>query len=192
VVVEWLKSTLRPGDVFWDVGANVGVMTLVAARRCARVVAFEPEPSARRRLEENIAMNAIANVTVMPLALGARDGSGRMRRGPATNLGMSRLASGEEAGEAVAIRAADALVAEGVPAPDAMKVDVEGAELGVFEGARGILRTSQLRAAVFETSQEGNAALTGLLGQCGFSVRELGRSDEAAGDGVNNFVAERA
>ena len=198
VVVDWLKATLRPDDVLWDVGANIGVMTLVAARRCRHVVAFEPEPVARRRLEENIAMNAIGNVTVVPVALGVSDGSARMLRGPATNLGMSRMAAeGEAADVEVRVRSAEALLSEGLPAPTLMKVDVEGAELGVFQGAQKLLSAGRMRAAVFESSEDddtGSASMEieQLLGKCGFRVRELGRSDVSAADGKINFLAVRA
>jgi len=197
VLVEWLKSTLRPDDVFWDVGANVGVMTLVAARRCARVVAFEPEPSARRRLEENIAMNALGNVAVQPLALGARGGSTVMARGPRTNLGMTRVVARGEPGDFTAVvRGADALVAEGVaPTPNVMKIDVEGAERDVLEGARRLLEQPSTRAVVFEASGSAGApldsTLPALLRESGFRVRELGPSDLDARDGKSNFVAER-
>jgi FkbM family methyltransferase len=197
VLVEWLKATLRPEDVFWDVGANVGVMTLVAARRCARVVAFEPEPSARRRLEENIAVNAISNVTVLPFALGARDAAGRMRRGPPVNLGMTRMvAEGEPEAFEVAIRAAGALIAEGTPAPHVMKVDVEGAELDVFRGAGAALANPRLRAVVFEAAQAADgspadATLVQLLRHAGLQIRELGRSDPEVLDAHSNFLAER-
>src|SRR6188474_2838116 len=53
-LVDWLKRTLRPDDVFWDVGANVGAISLVAARLCRRVVAFEPDPRSVEQLRRNI------------------------------------------------------------------------------------------------------------------------------------------
>ena len=193
-LVDWLKAQLRSDDVFWDVGANIGVMTLVAARRCARVVAFEPEPAARRRLEENIAMNALANVTVIPEALGARDGAGQMVRGPATNLGMSRMASAGAADAfRIGVRAADSLLAEGLPVPTLMKVDVEGAEGSVFEGAAKCLADRRLRAVAFEAAEEAmRDGAVPALARAGFVTRELGRSDPRAGDGMSNFLAERA
>src|SRR5262245_65233573 len=43
-LVDWLKRTLKSDDVFWDVGANIGAISIVASRLCARAVAFEPGP----------------------------------------------------------------------------------------------------------------------------------------------------
>src|SRR5260221_13943445 len=52
-LIDWLKKILCADDVFWDVGANVGAITLVAAPRCATVAAFEPDPRSLARLREN-------------------------------------------------------------------------------------------------------------------------------------------
>src|SRR5580765_7707639 len=70
--IAWVLARLEPGDVFVDVGANIGVFTVMAAKRVGptgRVIAFEPSPSVIRYLEENVRLNELTNVTVCPLAL---------------------------------------------------------------------------------------------------------------------------
>ena len=93
-LVEWLKRTLQPGDVFWDVGANIGALTLVAARLCRRVVAFEPDPRSLKWLTLNVRANGIENVDIVPMALGESDGMALLHQAAAVNTGMSSLLPG--------------------------------------------------------------------------------------------------
>ena len=77
-------ARVAPGDVFFDLGAYVGPFTLLAARLVGpegRVVAFEPDPRARAVLERNLAANGVANVTVVPCAVGDRHGKVRFVAG---------------------------------------------------------------------------------------------------------------
>lgn len=69
---------LQPGDVFVDVGANIGLFTVIAARRVGkkgRIYSFEPAGLIRRRLEENITLNRLSNVNIQPFALSDHAGS---------------------------------------------------------------------------------------------------------------------
>jgi FkbM family methyltransferase len=198
-LVTWLKSELRPEDVFWDVGANVGAMTLIAARRCQSVVSFEPEPKVLIRLREHLEVNRLTSVQVMPVALS--DASGRFLMGlaPGENSGMNSLCRTEVGWNCleVATLQADKLLAQGdVPYPTVMKVDVEGAEAKVFAGARDLLRNHALRVIVFEAAiGEGNmpadVGLVRTLMNAGFDVRSFARSDTSAQDGMGNFLAQR-
>src|SRR5690348_12226910 len=69
--VQWLEREVTPGDVLYDVGANVGTFSLVAAvARGASVVAFEPGYANYARLCENLALNSCSDrVLTVPLAL---------------------------------------------------------------------------------------------------------------------------
>jgi methyltransferase FkbM-like protein len=81
-LVEAFASTLGPGDVCIDIGANIGFFTVLAARLVApsgRVVAFEPHPDARAVLRTAVERNGVsASVDVMPTAVGERDGTTRL------------------------------------------------------------------------------------------------------------------
>src|SRR5215218_2287703 len=77
-VQEALRRLLAPGDVFYDVGANVGFFTLVGARLVGeggRVVAFEPVPWCAHAVGRNIELNAFAHAQIRAEAVGAQDGS---------------------------------------------------------------------------------------------------------------------
>ena len=197
-VIEWLRRTLRPTDVLWDVGANIGAIALVAARLCRRVIAFEPDPRSIERLTRNVRINRAANVAVVPAALGDRTGTATLHQSQPLNTGMSSMIDGRlRTANAIEIRAVSAdafLSAQPQSAPDVMKIDVEGAEHLVLRGASALLRTRRVRAIVFEDRHDErlaptNAALIECLSDSGYTVRPLGASDQTANDGMYNFVA---
>jgi FkbM family methyltransferase len=133
-----LERMLRPGQVFYDVGANVGFYTLVASALVGptgHVAAFEPQPRNVEYLRRHIELNRIRNCRVLPIALGERPGRARFQR--AGHPAMGSLAS---AGELeVEVASLDELVSRGViPEPDVIKLDIEGGER-LCSGARGRL-----------------------------------------------------
>ena len=71
--MRWIEGFVGPGDVFYDIGANVGAYSLIAARATAnraRILAFEPVPSSFLDLSRNVALNACADsVVALPFAL---------------------------------------------------------------------------------------------------------------------------
>ena len=139
--------TVAPGTVVFDVGANVGSYTMHASRLCGReghVVAFEPSPEMYGYLVKHVEINGLANVTPLQAALG--DVNGRARFEPTLDGVTSHLS---QAGSIeVECHRLDTLVENGVvPAPDCIKVDVEGAEGAVLRGALGVL--SERRPVLF-------------------------------------------
>src|SRR5437899_2426924 len=131
-LVDWLKQTLRSDDVFWDVGANIGAISLVAARLCKRVVAFEPDPRSIARLEQNVRANRLTNIEIVAGALGVEAGSATLYQSASLNTGMTSLVPGRS--EAVGqhtvkvLRADDLIARRPELTPTVMKIDVEGAE----------------------------------------------------------------
>lgn len=81
-VQDVIVARLRPGDVAWDIGAFVGYHTLLMRRVCGpgSVVAVEPDTSNRARLVVNLAANGATDVYVVGKAVGAREGTARLRR----------------------------------------------------------------------------------------------------------------
>ena len=74
---------LDPGEIFWDIGANVGYFSLVAAARvqaAGQVVAFEPGAAALERLTENVSLNPFKNIRIYHLAVADRDGEAVLYR----------------------------------------------------------------------------------------------------------------
>lgn len=197
-LIDWLSHTLTPADVFWDVGANVGALTLVAARRGANVVAFEPDSRSRTWLERNVAANGLTNVTIVAAAVGAQRCQATLHQADATNLGRSSVVNGRlpsTGDEAIAVTRADDYVS-GSPerSPTIMKIDVEGAEHEVLAGATALLKAGTVRAIVFEDrvgddGEPSNTAAVRLLKDSGYAIVPFAASDPYAEDGMLNFLA---
>jgi FkbM family methyltransferase len=198
-LIDWLKKNLRPSDVFWDIGANIGAVSLVAARQCGRVVAFEPDRRALELLTRHVDANGLGNVTIVPRALADSTGEAVLNAGPAHNLGMSSLArpplpDRDDDVQVIATLSADDFVREHPDLrPTILKLDVEGAESLVLSGARGILVSDSLRAVVFEDrAAHGQPASSGIVASlASFQIDELGTSAPGVGDGLSNFLATR-
>lgn len=153
-------ANLRDGHVVLDVGANVGLFALHAARavgRRGRVYAFEPNPSTHRRLVRNVEINALTNLEVQRTALGDREGEVNLFlpkpgvAGGATLLQEWRDIVDQEApwdtsdpGEdvlPVPLSTLDRFCEErDVEQIDLLKIDVEGAEPAVLLGGERTLR----------------------------------------------------
>ena len=136
-----LASMLRPGGVFFDVGASAGFFTLLAARLVGsrgRVVAFEPHPPAVAALTYHIARNALSNVTVVDAAVSDQDGVALL----AGERSTAQLGHGT--GISVATVSIDRLRDFGqVPDPDVIKLDVEGWEYPALVGMQRTLATTR-------------------------------------------------
>jgi FkbM family methyltransferase len=145
-VMKLMTRTLRAGDVVVDVGANVGLHTVLASRlvgATGRVYAIEPMPWTLDVLRANLARHECTNVEVIPVA--ATDTGGSLRLAFREHeLSSAGLREGE-AGIDVETAPLDELLPDVVAS--FVKVDVEGAEPAVLRGARALLERS-LRALV--------------------------------------------
>jgi FkbM family methyltransferase len=137
------------GFVVYDVGAFHGILTLFFASRCAQVISYEPNEANHGRLVENIGLNKLTNVTVRKLGVGAKPGSGTLRYDPAMAGGGTLNPDAAAAvSQPVEITTLDQDIAShGLPAPDLIKIDIEGWELEALRGARETLAAS--RPALF-------------------------------------------
>lgn len=139
---------LRPGDVFVDVGASIGTYTLLASGVAgADALAFEPVPDTARRLSDNVVLNRLdARVQIRRTAVGASAGSARMTTSlrAANHIAISDRGSTVE----VPVTTLDAELA-GVH-PTMLKIDVEGFEQEVLDGANTVLRRDSLVAVLLE------------------------------------------
>lgn len=143
---ETLLSLIPKGACFLDVGANVGQVTLHASRLVGpegRVIAFEPTPFNLGRLNANLKLNHVQNVTVEELGLGDRAGSFLISNVDEGNQGMNRIVQqSSDAGRTTTIRVTtlDAYVNEhNLAKIDMIKIDVEGFELKMLNGAKATL-----------------------------------------------------
>ena len=144
-IQEILSKRLKPGMVFYDLGANIGFFSLLAARlvgAAGQVFSFEPDPEIAGRLRRNIGRNGFINATVVEA--GIWSASGNVNFVPADlsspDRGVGKFVVGESAAAGTPTRcvALDDFICS-APTPDAIKCDVEGAEIEVFRGAEKLL-----------------------------------------------------
>ncbi len=146
---------LKPGQVAWDVGANIGFYTQMmseAVGSTGRVFAFEPNAGTFAELSAHVAH--CGNVTLVQKALGGQDGMARMVT-PADYSSASRVVSAGDSSldshDIVQITKGDALVASGaVPQPQFLKIDVEGHELEVVRGLKSTLASPACQCVLVE------------------------------------------
>jgi FkbM family methyltransferase len=154
-----ILRTLKPGDCFVDVGANVGFYSLVAARRVGpggRVIAFEPNPATCARLRANIDLNGFANVSVVETALSDRSGQAGFFADTHGNSGASSLLGrGLETIESTVLTETwDGFEERTAPPPPTLvKIDVEGAEVQVLRGMSGLLAAARRPRFILEVSE---------------------------------------
>lgn len=149
--IAWIDNRIRPGEVVWDVGANIGLYACYAARAGARVIAIEPSGINFGQLVAHVELNGLADV-VAPYCLALTEAS------RATELFMSGFEAGHAFSsigapesqvsvfdpvfrQATLAFAADDLVERfALPTPDHLKIDVDGAEIPILRGAEGLLK----------------------------------------------------
>ena len=189
----FVRSFLRAGDIFVDVGANIGLFTLIAARvvgDSGTVYAFEPAQQSYQRLCDNVALNQLRNVTCLPLALSSRS----------EQLMITVPLDGWDAWSSFAIpTAGDTFGSEDVPCISwdrfadergltgrvaLMKIDVEGWEREVLSGAAATLIRAD--APVLQVEFTEAAAES-----AGSSCRQLYRTLEELGYRMYTFDHRR-
>lgn len=183
-LLDLLRRYLAPGDVFVDVGANVGMFAIDIARHVGptgKVYAFEPAPDVAQQLRVNIEQCGVAGwVDVQQIALGSRSGLRVLRADPDHPLDSSKrslFVVGPAVCE-VTVRVFDDLVAsndvEVERGVHAVKIDVEGAEADVLQGMEGTLKSCRPRLLVVET-------IEGHLRRAGSTVDDLHQLFEQLG-----------
>ncbi|SFL56928.1 methyltransferase, FkbM family [Halogranum rubrum] len=141
-VIEMFLDELSGSEVVWDVGACVGTYACLIARRLSSgcVVAFEPDPTNRSRLSENLSANApTERWRTSAVALSDTDDESVLQSEFVEAGGGHHYLSDHRDGLPIEVRRGDSVVASGYPAPDMLKIDVQGAELQVLRGLGGLL-----------------------------------------------------
>ena len=194
-VQEALRRLLAPGDVFYDVGANVGFFTLIGARLVGpegRVVAFEPVPWCATAVAHNIALNGFEHAQIRTAAVGGADGRSRL-----LVVGEASWSHLESTGRHADVRdeidvdvvALDSLVAAGtIPPPDVLKIDTEGAELQAIEGARETI--ARHRPAIVCELHDTNEAFVALMDELGYDTTNLDGPAAVASAGPVHALAQ--
>lgn len=183
----------QPGWTVVDLGANVGVFTVLAARRGATVYSFEPNPACFDRLCKNVRSNGFAgSVTTFNAALSDAAGRGWMKVERGGTTGGTVTVGGDSTVEITTLD--EALAGHSCDSIDLLKLDIEGAEVQALRGATEILAKTQRAVAEYHSrallaSCEEILAANGFATDLSFVYYPEGLSDD--GEEVGMFYASR-
>ncbi len=183
--MAYVLHVMRPEDLFVDIGANVGSYTLLACRAVgASGYAFEPIPSTYARLFENIRLNHIeGRVTCLNMGIGGAPGTIKFTAGLDTMNHV--LAAGEVDPAAMDVKVVTLDSVLGNAEPALIKIDVEGYEMPVLEGASRTLQKKSLHSVIMELNGSGarysyqESKIVEMMrdyGFAGYSYEPFGRS----------------
>jgi FkbM family methyltransferase len=192
--IDWIESAMRAGDVFYDIGANVGAYSLVAAKKPgggARVFAFDPSYANLASLCANILTNdAVDQITPVPVALSnaseltvfnlrtLEPGGARHTLGDAPSKEGPTLYPQP----AMTFRLDDLVERFRLPPPNHIKLDVDGGELAVLEGASKTLALPGLRSMLIEVSTSMSNEVTQALEPLGLRLEAREHVRNRAGE----------
>jgi FkbM family methyltransferase len=174
-VQEALEKRLRPGMVFYDLGANIGFFSLLGARLVGphgKVFSFEPDAEVASRLRRNAGRNGFSNIAVVEagvwsssreITFVAADSSS-----PDHGTGTFMQGAAEATGAPVRCVALDDFV-QNAPPPDAIKCDVEGAEVEALRGAEKLIEQQRPWILCEMHSEENDRAWRELLRRFGYN-----------------------
>jgi FkbM family methyltransferase len=172
--LRFVERFIKPGMTVFDVGAHHGLYTILASKATGaegRVHAFEPSPRERAQLKRNLGLNRARNVQIHSVALGRESGKETLYLVDGTEDGCNSLRAPnvEQVTIPVEVRVQpldDFLRQSGVQGIDFVKLDVEGAELSVLEGAEGLFRSPHRPVILAEISDV-------RTGPWGYAAREI-------------------
>lgn len=176
-VIEDLLEELRPDDTFYDIGANIGLFSLLAARKLPEgtVLAIEPLPQNIERIRTNLDLNDIdCDLEIIESVISDTIGPVGFRiegKGHAGVVGSDIRDDGEMTVPSTTV---GQLVADGHPAPDVMKIDAEGAELQILESLDEDVLPRALYVEVHpQKIDDGLERVTSLLEDYGYTVETV-------------------
>ncbi len=158
---------VRPGMTVLDVGANAGFYTLLAGKLAGaqgQVIAVEPFPENQRSLKRHMALNPDLNIRLIEAAASASCGEARF------HTGVTRLTGGLSVDGDLVVTT---ITLDSLPRADLLKIDVEGAELEVLQGAERLLREKRPTIFLATHGAAVHAACCGLLREHGYQLAAL-------------------
>jgi FkbM family methyltransferase len=185
-VQKAIATHLRPGMCGWDIGGFIGYHTVMMCRASpSQIVVLEPDPDNRRRLETNLQLNRLSDVVVLPVAAGRRAATVVLER--QVDPSMTKIGSSGAEADTTVVTLDDILGTYG--RPDLIKIDVEGAEGDVLEGAQHLIEQAR-PVWIIEIHARGSGVATRLLNQ-GYRVHSLGEhgSGVVSEDSVGHILA---
>jgi FkbM family methyltransferase len=145
-----ILQEIQPTDVFYDVGASVGLVTVHAAQKGAHVVAFEPDPSYCSRLKANLALNGLQKTQIMEWAVADKEGEATLFTDGIEGNSPCLREIGKRGAVRVHMDSIDNALQRGlIPRPDVVKMDIEGAEVLALRGMQRLLQSEDSPRALF-------------------------------------------
>lgn len=182
-----IERCLAPGDTFVDAGANIGFFTVVGANivgAAGKVIAVEMIPETAAILRTHVAINDLANVTIVEQALSERADEEIVAHLPVDHVGQATLLADTLHGAAtreirVTTTTLDAITT-GVERIDLMKIDLEGAEAMALAGGQAML--ARTRRVIFEARPDdrGVSATVDALKAAGFTIKPVDKYNQLA------------
>jgi len=185
-----IASELKPGSVFYDVGANVGLYSLLAARLdpAGKTYAFEPLPKNTLYLRRHLDLNCIHNVRVLELAISDQVGTDSFYE--AGDRSMGHL--GQDGNLLVRTATIDSLLhEEEIPPPDYIKMDIEGAELQALRGGMDCIQRHRPVIFLATHGREVHKGCCQLLESWGYTCPLLGAYADDRGEIIAFFNEAR-
>jgi FkbM family methyltransferase len=173
VVTEAMFRLLEPGDLAVDAGANIGYFTSLMAfcvGAFGEVVAFEPHPILVDALRTNVARWNQGQVTVDPRAASGQSGTARLQIPDAFAMNMGTASLVADSGQGVAVQTTSLDQVLRMRPIALLKIDVEGHELCVLDGATALLRAGLIRHVIFEEHEPLPTPVSERLQESGFTV----------------------
>jgi len=174
---------VQPGFICYDLGASIGYISVLMARKASHVYAFEPAPHASAEVRRNAEANQLTNITIVPVPVSDSERE--------VSFCLTDAAFGSAINETetrwpilkLKTITLDHFAAEN-PQPDFIKIDVEGEEGAVLEGAREILRTKRPIICCELHSTAAANRVCNVLTEFGYSIRSLSGEPFALGTEV--------
>ncbi len=183
---EALAHYLKQGDVFYDIGANIGFFTVLAAHLVGKsgyVYAFEPVPENVQRIRHNLKLNRFSNATVLEKAVSVYTGEGRLLLAQHSGGAMLSTAGTPpdfKGAMNVNLVCIDDLVAQKtIKPPVLVKIDVEGAEIDAFKGMKQTIQEYkpiiiyEVDDGNKESFEEKSKALENWISSLGYQIMPL-------------------
>lgn len=192
--VAWIEKYAKDGTIFYDIGANIGAYSLIAASLGMHVYAFEPAHQNVAALRENIDMNNFGSLmTIVPLMLGEGAGIRRFEISDKTSGSSAGFFSGsahiggQNSAAFLSLKLDECVKVFSLPLPSLLKIDVDGGEVEVLASAKTIIANRALQSMLVETADTNAEEVKRLTNEAGFAVSFETRMDAR----TVNYIFER-
>jgi len=194
VTIEWIDNYIKNTDTVFDIGANIGIYSLLIAKKYpdSNVIAFEPEAGNYYKLNKNILLNNLKNLVPFPIGISDKTGISKFYVS-STELGSSchsldrpysdgiDFIPRNEQGIAL-YSIPDFISSYGLEFPNHIKIDVDGFELNIIKGSSQILSDPKLKTIMIEINYSSNGStVEDLISKANF--KEVMRESWDGGNG---------